>query len=240
MNAIYSKTFILGILIWLVMIVQGHGGEQIVITTGPSDNPTIMRAKLIIREMYSRLGKTIRIKYFPFARAIVTSNSGEADAELLRKAGIQKKFPNLMMVSVPIGYVEWVVFTKNKDLSVSGWESLKPYSIDYVRGVKYIEDNTKGMKVHAVATTEQAFKKLEIGRTDVVIVELFSGKKVLNELKLNNIRIFDPPISRIPFYHYVNTRHAALVPKMEEILKQLEKEGFMKAVKEKVIKQLFK
>ena len=46
---------------------------------------------------------------------------------------------NLMMISVPVNFLDGVVFTKNHHFPVTGWESLKPYSIAIRIGTKFAE-----------------------------------------------------------------------------------------------------
>ncbi|MCP4105522.1 MAG: transporter substrate-binding domain-containing protein [Desulfobacteraceae bacterium] len=153
-------------------------------------------------------------------------------------AAIQKNFPNLLMVNVPVGYLCFTVFTKDLQFQVTGWESLRPYRIGFIRGVRKIEENTQGMRVEPVTKLEQAFKKLQIGRSDLVIDAPLNGMKMLNKLGFKDIRFLEPPLEREPLYHYLHTRHANLVPLLEQTLTHMEQEGVIQTIRDQVMQEL--
>lgn len=90
-----------------------------------------------------------------------------------------------------------------------------------------------------VKTLEQAFKKLDAGRSDLVIEERFAGLQMLNQLGFKGIQLLEPPLKHYPLYHYIHTRHAALVPQLEETLQQMEQEGVIRTLQEQVMQELF-
>ena len=242
MRSIRCKTLLIGLLLWMVLFDErGYAQDQLVISSGiaaDNDNIFLLTAP-IIREAYTRLGITIEIKQYPWQRSLNAANDGIVDGELYRVAEIQEEYPNLLMVKVPIVYVDFVVFTKDLHFQVKGWDSLRPYHLGFLRGVKKIEYHTQGMQVHMSNTQEATFKNLQIGRSDLVIDERFSGLQILNTLGFKDIQVLSPPLERFPSYHFLHTRHADLVPQVERILKQLEQEGFMEAVYKQVSQELF-
>lgn len=185
----------------------------------------------ILKEAYARLGIDFEFRELPNVRALFTANRGGTDGDFLRLAGLERTYPNLTMISVPIGYVDIMVYTKETEFPVRGWHSLSPYSIGFVRGFKLAEARTEGMHVEVVNTPEQAFLKLNAGRSDIV-VESRSAQCKLKDYNVSDIRILEPPLDKLVLYHYLHTRHTALKAKLETVLTCMGQEGELKALQD--------
>lgn len=198
-------------------------------------DPATTVAERIVREAYRRLGRELEVQAMPGERSLLSANSGETDAELYRKAGIDKLYPNLLMVPVALQQYEIVVFTKSRQLSVHGWESLRPYRLGFVKGIKIIEENTVGMQSETVATMQQAFSKLELGRTDVVLANRISGLASLRQHQFGGVRVLQPSLAVFPVFHYLNKKHEPLLPRLTAVMRELEQERFIQRVQDEVL-----
>jgi polar amino acid transport system substrate-binding protein len=87
------------------------------------------------------------------------------------------------------------------------------------------------MNVELVDTVEQAFRMLHAGRNDVV-VDLRTTQCKLKHFDVSGIRALEPPLARIPLYHYLHARHKALSAKLETVLTRMEQEGDLKTIQE--------
>jgi len=192
------------------------------ISTLTGDDPAAVIAELVLREAYRRLGRTLVVHQLPGERSLVYANEGKMDGELYRKLGLDRDYPNLVIVPVPLLTFELVIFTRGTSFVVNGWDSLRPYTMGFVRGNKIAQENTKGMKVEQVPTMHQAFEKLMMGRTDLVLGHRASGMAVVRSQKLEGITVLEPPLASFPVYHYVNRKHEALVPELTRVLKQMQ------------------
>jgi polar amino acid transport system substrate-binding protein len=192
------------------------------ISTLTGDDPAAVIAELVLREAYRRLGRTLVVHQLPGERSLVYANEGKMDGELYRKLGLDRDYPNLAIVPVPLLTFELVIFTRGTSFVVNGWDSLRPYTMGFVRGNKIAQENTKGMKVEQVPTMHQAFEKLMMGRTDLVLGHRASGMAVVRSQKLEGITVLEPPLASFPVYHYVNRKHEALVPELTRVLKQMQ------------------
>lgn len=179
----------------------------------------------VLAEAYRRLGIIIQVRNYPAARALIESNSGKVDGELYRMAGISNRFHNLIMVPTPISSIEWMVFTRDQDLKVNGWASIASFNVAVERGILYVEQQTIGMKRELVNDNLQMMKMLELDRVQLVVDTRLDGASVLRGLKNHSIRMLEPPLAKIDLHHYLHKRHQALVPKLDAILKQLQREG---------------
>ncbi|MDM8539758.1 transporter substrate-binding domain-containing protein [Desulfococcaceae bacterium HSG9] len=189
----------------------------------------------VLEEAYHQLGIKISYKALPPYRALQMSNSGKMDGEMNRIAGLEKEFKNLIQVPVPINSVENVAFTKNLQFTIDGWESLRPYSLAIKRGIKIVERGTQGMKRTVVPKSEQGFFMLNKGRVDIVINSRILGLITLNEMKLKNIRILEPPLIKIDLYHYLHKKHQHIAEPVTNILRKMEREGRIAEIRKNAI-----
>ena len=185
----------------------------------------------LLRTAYREVGITISGKGYPAERAVVMADRGKAAGILARMEGLESMYPNLVRVPVPVAYLDMMCYTRGASFWVSGWESLRPYRIVFMRGDKLMELNTAGMDVTAVTTPEQAFKMLAAGRADVAVEPRdvwFSMKSMDRE----GIRMMEPPLAKLPMYHYLNRRHEHLVPRLTALLKRLHDTGVFRTIEE--------
>ena len=210
------------------------------ISTLVGANPTTLIAEKIIETAYSRLGWDLNVHYLPGERSLRSANNGEMDGELYRQFGMQNDYLNLIIVPVPLLTFEIVVFTHGPHFVVNGWDSLRPYTIGFVRGVKIIEQNTVGMKLEAATKVRQAFQKMLLGRSDIVVANRVSGLAALREMNQNDITVLMPPLATFPAFHYLNKRHEALVPSLTAVLQKMQKDKTIENIQNSVMAELQK
>jgi len=75
-------------------------------------------------------------------------------------------------------------------------------------------------------------------RVDIVITARINGLLQIKKLNLDSIHALSPPLSREPVYHYLHEKHEALVPKIDRILKEMEKNGTLGRLRERLIGEL--
>jgi polar amino acid transport system substrate-binding protein len=208
------------------------------IFTLSEQDPATSIAELIITEAYRRLGMQVVVHKLPGERSLRSANNGEMDGELYRKLGMELDYPNLLIVPVALLTYEVVIFSRGTSFVVNGWESLRPYTIGYVKSIKIIEKNTVGMKVEVANSLRQAFLKMMLGRSDVVVANLASGLAALRELNLTEIKVLAPPLAAFPVFHYLNNKHATLVPKLTTVLQQMQKDKSIENIQKSVMSEL--
>ncbi len=181
----------------------------------------------ILESVYDKIGIKIRTQTFPAKRALSMSNSGEFDGEVQRINGISEDYPNLIKVPEPIFCLEGSAFIKNTAIAIDGWKSLKPYRIGIPRGIKYLENNTVGMNRLIVSSIDQLFYLLDEGRIDIVIISTNYGQAFLKAHADMRIKMVTPPIIKVPLYHYLHTKHKALVPIVAAGIKKIKEEDII-------------
>lgn len=205
------------------------------VSTLLEEDPAMLVAERIMREAYRRLGIRLEVQAMPGERSLISANSGETDGELYRKIDIDKTYTHLLRVPTPLLSYEIVVFTKLEPFKVESWESLRPYKIGFVKGIKIIEEKTAGMQVESVATMQQAFAKLARGRSDIVLANRLSGLAALRAHAIQGVGVLMPPVVTFFVYHYLNDKHAALLPKLSAVLKAMEHERTLQKIRDEVL-----
>jgi len=205
------------------------------ISTLLEQDPATMVAERVMREAYRRMGFALEVQAMPGERSLISANAGETDGELYRKAGIDKLFPNLVRVPTALLTYEIVVFTKTAAFEVKDWSSLRPYKIGFVKGIKIIEENTAGMQTEPVTTMHQAFTKLDLGRTDIVLANRLSGLMTVRAHQFPGVKLLLPPLASFPVFHYLNRHRKDQLAQLSLILKNMEQERAIQRIQEDVL-----
>ena len=183
----------------------------------------------VVREAYRRIGLQASADIRPNERAIVSAETGDTDGDTIRMAGVEARYPDLVRVPEPVLSFDTVAFTAGMVIPIRGWESLRPYSVCVVRGFKLAERGSEGMNREVVSGNEAALRMLRAGHCQVAVL----GEAIwllIDQMKLGPLRALDPAIEVVPLYHYVNIRHAALVPKLAGALKAMRKDGTIASI----------
>ncbi|MBB4368946.1 ABC-type amino acid transport substrate-binding protein [Bradyrhizobium sp. cir1] len=194
----------------------------------------------MLRAVYAKLNIKLEFEDVPGKRALALSSAGEVDGEIQRIGTLSRDYPTLVQVTPAINYIEPAVFTTKLHFDVAGWDSIRDYSIGIVRGVGSSESGTRGMaRVTATTGLESMVKMLDADRFDVMVTDLFSGLVAVRKLNLQT-RIYplSPPLERIHIYHYLHERHRALVPKVGQVIAQMEASGELATLREALVKQI--
>ncbi|CUW38366.1 conserved exported protein of unknown function [Magnetospirillum sp. XM-1] len=218
----WAAPAVLALAIWLAA-GPAAAADLHVISQIQGDHLSI-RGFQVVREAYRRIGLEAVADIRPNERAIISADTSDTDGDTMRMAGLEPRYPHLVRVPEPVLTFDSVVFTAGMTFPVTGWESLRPYSICVVRGFKLGETATQGMTRELVSTNGAALRMVKAGHCQVAVL----GEAVwllVDELKLGPVRALSPPVSMSPLYHYVNARHAHLVPKLAEALAAMRRDG---------------
>jgi len=192
----------------------------------------------VLTEAYQKLGVKLEIIDYPAKRALLMSNSGDIDGEVMRIEGAENDYPNLIRVKPQICAMESRVYVKNKKLQFEGWHSMKPFIIGIHRGHLYAAKGTRGMNAVEVDTDDQLMLMLDKGRLDLVVSQVPDALRSIIKFNLTEIHSLDPSISNFPLYHYLHKKHVDLIPEIEMILKSMVNEGRMEVINHEFLSKL--
>ena len=192
----------------------------------------------VLEHAYGQIGIPIRFAELPAERSLLKANEGSLDGDVNRVAGIEKKYANLVMIPVPINTVEHVVVTKNHEFTVDGWERLKPYSIAIRIGTKAVESGTAGLNVTAFPAYEKIFKLVAQDRYEISVVGRITAMEYINRYRLKELKVLEPPLTRLPLYHYLHKKHLNIVEKITRSLQTMLQDGSIARERELFIENL--
>lgn len=180
----------------------------------------------IVAEAFRRVGVTVKLVMLPSERCLQNANQGIDDGNYVRIAGLEKLYPNLVMVPEPVSEFVFTAFTRAPGLMVSGWNDLRQRQVAIVTGWKIVERALAGApNLKTVRDEEALFALLDKGRAEVVVGGLHSGREIIRAHGYQNMRALSPPLAVEPMYLYLNARHAALVPRLSEALRAMRRDG---------------
>lgn len=191
---------------------------------------------LILKEAFRRVGLDVRITPLPSERALINVNQGIDDGLFVKVAGVEAGYPNLVRVPEPVCDYEFAAFGRDPSLDITGYPSLAPLSIAFIRGWKNPEAATVGMKsVTRVKDDEALFEMLLHGRVDVIVYEALQGRVWIRNHGLKGIHRLGPPLAATEMYLYLNVRHGDLAPRLAAALKAMKADGTWRRIVDSVV-----
>ncbi len=183
----------------------------------------------LMNDIAERIGRPVELLLVPAKRASIMLRDGRIHGDVSRVAGFQKQIPGLIRIQESILNLPLFVYMKSADFKVDGWESLKPYSVVYVRGYQLVEDHLKPIhdRLYPVNTEEQAFLFVAAGRADILISHQLFARSIKKRYKeeLRDIKALRPPVAVLKTYTFFLKEHADLAQKYEKALIDMKKDG---------------
>lgn len=230
------KMFCLVVLLF-TLITHELSADKIVITTvNSSETPLFKKMALFFDELEKEIDLSLDIElvYMPGKRSSLMLESGEIDGESLRIREAYTNISNVVVVELPLAFIDYFVFTK-KDIIIKDESSLAPYRLVFLRGYLIVENYIKDKQfkeIHRVSRVEQIFQMLDRDRADIAIHSYQGGQTILmsEEFKNSGIKVVRPPIITLPLYLFLNEKHAPLIPHLERAIKKVVESGRYKEI----------
>lgn len=180
---------------------------------------------IVAGEAFRRAGVRLKLVKLPAGRALINANAGLEDGDLVRIAGLEAQYPNL--VRVPEKLIDWTFSAFSKDTSISGsWDAIRARPVAHIRGWKFYERELSGAS--QVLTTDdsaQLFRLLQLDRVEVVLYARWQGLSLISQQGMKGVYALEPPLAKREMFIYLHKRHAALVPRLAEALRAIKAEG---------------
>ncbi len=196
----------------------------------------------VILEAMRRAGVGAEIVLLPNARAIKSADEGEYDGNLVRIAGLERLFPHLIPVPETIMDMVFVAFAApGLTVHEDGWEIVRDRNVVLIRGWKLYEEGVLAYRPRTALTVtepDQLFRMLHAGRADLALYELWSGRYLLKQLGIDDIRAVEPPLTVREMFIYLHERHAALAPRIAAALRGMKQDGSYRRLVEELLEPL--
>jgi polar amino acid transport system substrate-binding protein len=180
---------------------------------------------VIAGEAFRRAGAELQLQKLPAERGLINASAGLLDGDMVRIAGLEQQYPNL--VRVPEKLVDWEFSAFSKDASIpSNWKAIRVLSAGHIKGWKIYEQHLAGAgQVTTADDPEQLFRLLELNRIDVALYERIFGVVLARQQGMHGVRPLEPPLATREMFIYLNKKHSAYVPAIAKALRAIKREG---------------
>lgn len=205
----------------------------------PIIQPTLysVSSKRVLDRAYSQIKVEVKYERYPANRSLYAANRGVTDGILARIPNMERSYPNLTMLPIPLASEKVYVYTHDLHFRIYDWRVISRYRVAIVRGFELATKHLNKDSLVEVPSVEQAFSMLEQKKVDFVI-DLESGQCVLNKLGLNKIRRLEPAISELTVYHYLHIRHQSLSRELKVILESMALSGEIRSIYDNTLEEL--
>lgn len=180
----------------------------------------------LAKKMFNKIGYKLIIEVLPPERALKSANSGLIDGEIIRVAGIDKVYPNLIPVSDNMMTMEFVAFAKKPIDIKSGWSALQKKEVAFITGWKIYEKRVpKTAYITNTNNTRELFILLKKERIDIVLHTQWGGAYMINKLQIKNTILLQPTLATKKMFMYLHNKHKLLVPKLTAVLTAMKNNG---------------
>lgn len=223
------KSFLQAVLLLLALITPALAQNPLFI--GSAFEPPISSpgqegiVDRIAHQAFARIGEDAQVTPLPAERSLINAAQGINDGDLIRVAGMQHYYPNLIQVPEKLIDFEFVAFSKDPRIRIDDWGDLSPYTVGIVRGWKILEKKLAGVPTTQVDSLTLLFTLLEKGRADLVVYERLAGIQASQGLQLKGVHQIEPPLEVQPMYLYLHKSHEALVDPLVAALRAMKRDG---------------
>lgn len=191
--------------------------------TGTAERPGFLDE--LAAAVFQRIGIEAKLTRVPGERALLNVDSGLDDGDFFRAPDIETDYPRLLRVPEPVMLYEFVAYTRRQDITLRTWSDLQPYAVAYPNGWKIFEHNVRHVKDLTVTPSiHELFPLLEADRVDVILISRWAAQPLIRQHGYK-YRALDPPLARVNMYMYLNRKHAALVPRLAQALRDMKADG---------------
>lgn len=223
----------------VALALPAAAAERIVLSSGMRE-PWTNAAQTgfhnhLVHELFRRVGLDAEVVFNPAAsRALQLANDGADDGLAGRIAGLEKDYPNLVRMPEPMFTNDFVAASlPGSPVKVRNWQDLAPHSVGYILGWQVFENNVPTTRdLTLVKDSRQLLTLLQAGRADIILHERWQVLWHARELGIG-LAVQEPPLSPVPMYMYLHSRHAGLADRLAAELRAMKADGSYKAIAER-------
>ena len=196
------------------------GTNQIIDVIWPGVKPSVVQA-------YQELGHDLTFEYLPMSRAMVLSDKGLLDGELLRVKDYGNTAEMLVRVPTPIATERLVAFA-HVDVNLKSTEDIRQLSMVGLVGAHINQEMVaRDQPAEYIATKSftSAFKMIAARRADFVLVTESTGLTLQKSLNLREVVMSKIDFGLQFFHHWVHRDHQYLVEPLDRQFKHLIEQG---------------
>jgi polar amino acid transport system substrate-binding protein len=204
-------------------------------THQPDTNFQGQWVRRIYTEAFRRLGVPMEVQAIPLQRMTEMLDRGELDGDVGRVHAHGLSHPELVRVEESMYDVVFGLYTIDQTIELKRIEELdaRPWRAAYVRGVavceRLLKPHIAPENLSSLVNDEQGMHMLAMGRVHFYCA---ANHSVADAASREHFRGLPPPrlvlsMGTIALYPYLHRRHAALAPRLAEVLREMRSQGLI-------------
>ncbi len=212
--------------------------REMSISTFSNTEALVRPMERVITQAYERLGIRVKVERKPITRSLRDADDGLHDAELGRTLESEKEVKHLIRIVEPIGEIRYTPYVmRGAAVPFSSWQTLKQAGLRV--GTRFgtrVPEAQLGSALTERPKTQEALLKMLVARhIDVAVGTQTMMRAMLADMRDAGVPgvgdvVELAPLDRQPLYHYLHTRHAALVKPLNAELKKMQLDGSIQKI----------
>lgn len=216
-------------------MLSGTAAGQTMVLAHPFPKGTAFAPRvlsLICTDAFRQLNKDVEVRMFPPLRGSIEADAGSIDGEVGRAYGYGDRHPSLVRVEEALLSLRVAAFTRLPGVKINSWDSLKgtPYRVQYRSGYvtfkAHLEQVLPLAQISSVIDSQSGLKNIALGRADIFVDLEEFGEAQLAKRQHRYGELYNAGLVQdTPVYIYLHKRHAALAPRLAEIVAKMKTSG---------------
>ena len=209
------------------------------LTIGRQVEPSLVAdsTERLLTIAFERAKVPVVFKRLPLARSVEMANDGEIDGDLGRIAEVGAQYPNIVSVPTPVNWLDSAVCGADPALRTMTRAEVRKLRVVYARGTLALMRYTEGMASIESSTRDAGIEMVLNRRVDITVAAYTDVQPRLQDGSLRGLTLWPCAWATGNLYLALNRRHAALVPRLDAVLQQMQHEGLIEREHEGALRQ---
>lgn len=188
------------------------------------DTPAHVESWNTVQAAARRAGIGVSLRALPAQRGMLMASRGEVDGAIGRSMLAARDFPSLVAVPEPVFLWAPSAYSYQRLDVRAGWQALRGHTLCVRRGYTLTEERTRQLQRRRLETDASLLRMLRRGGCNVAILDRHNQEARAALAADPALLRLHPPLEEVPLFLFLHERHAALVPRLAEALRQLKRE----------------
>ncbi len=209
---------------WPVGVASADNGADILHFTTAEADPAFLDR--LLYAAFRRIGYEATVQTANALSSIQMANDGERDGLVAQMEGLEKIYPNLVMIPESIGEVRFEVYARqDSSLLVRSWQDLRGLRLAsfFPKYKFYHEDRIRRAGIRHIKKRKffELIDALEADECDVIVVANVGYRDLPIPPGVKKVGVAETSV----LYPYLNGRYAALAPEVAQALRFMKADG---------------
>lgn len=215
-------------LLWCAAVTDAQAQAQPLQVSRFANSAMQDLAERVLQDASRRAKVPMHFHNVPLQRGLPMVDSGELDADIMRPAFIDGKFPNIVRLQVPVISIDYAAYGRTAAVRTMSREEMRKLSFGVPKGMVAAQKMVEGLKSSEGQSFNALFEMLTAGRFDVAVMPYVEAEVEVRQSKVQSVYVWPQYWGSTPLYFVLNKKHQALVAPLEQALTQMESEGVIK------------